>query len=63
MGVVAGSFGDLEHHGRLLLLAGLDDGLEQLHIVHVERAKGVLAFERFREQIVGVGQWHSVFRF
>ncbi len=41
---------NLEHHGRLFLLASLDDGLKQFHVVNVESAQGVFAFEGFTEQ-------------
>ena len=42
VGVLPRAFGDLEHHGRFFLFAGLDDGLEQLHVVDVERAEAYL---------------------
>ena len=59
VGVLAGALGDLEHHGRLFLFAGFDDGLEQFHVVDVESAEGVFALERFGEQVFGMCQWHS----
>ncbi len=49
MRVLAGALGNLKHHGSLLLFAGLDDGLEQLHVVHVEGAEGVFALEGLGE--------------
>ena len=59
MGVIAGSLGDLQHHWGLLFLAGLNDGLEQLHVVHVESTEGVFALQGLREQFARVGQWHK----
>jgi hypothetical protein len=50
-GILAGALGDLEHDRRFFLLAGLDDGLEQLHVIDVEGAEGVFAFEGFGEQV------------
>ena len=62
VGVAAGAFGDLEHDRRLFLFAGLDDGLEQLHVVDVESAQRVFALEGLGEQVFGMCQWHK-FRF
>src|SRR5947209_18866593 len=59
VGRLAGPFRDLQHHRGFLLLAGLDDGLEQLHIIDIERAERVLAFERLGKQIFRVSQWHK----
>ena len=59
MRVIAGALGDLQHHRSLLFFAGLDDGLEQLHVVHVEGAEGVFALQGLREQVARVGQWHK----
>jgi hypothetical protein len=58
-GVLAGAFGNLEHDGRLFLFASLDDGLEEFHVVDVERAQGVFAFEGFGEQVFCMCQWHK----
>ena len=58
VGVLAGALGNLEHDGRLLLLASLDDGLEQLHVVDVEGAQGVFALEGLGEQVFSMCQWH-----
>jgi hypothetical protein len=57
-GVLARAFGDLEHDGRLFLLASLNDGLQQLHIIDVKSADGVFALERLGEQVFGMCQWH-----
>ena len=38
-------------HRRLFLFASLDDGLNELHVVDVERADGVFAFQRFRKKV------------
>ena len=59
MCILPRTFGDLEHDRRLFLFAGLHDGLEQLHIVDVERADGVFAPERLGKEFSGVGQWHK----
>lgn len=59
MGIVPRPLGDLEHHGRLLLLAGLDDGLQQFHVVHVERAQRVLALQRLGKKVFRMGEWHK----
>ena len=59
VGVLARSLGNLEQDRSFFLLAGLDDGLEQLHVVHVEGADGVFAFECFGEEFSGVCQWHN----
>jgi len=50
----------LKDQRRFLLFAGLNDGLDQFHVVYVERAKGVFAFERFGEQIACMCQWHKL---
>ena len=62
MRVITGTARNLEHHWRLFFLAGLDDGLRHLHVVHVERAEGVLAFQGLGEQIVGMCEWHKILR-
>ena len=59
VGVLARALGNLEHDRSFFLLAGLDNGLEQLHVVHVEGADGVFAFECFDEEFSGVCQWHN----
>jgi hypothetical protein len=46
---LAGAFGNLQHHGCFFFFAGFDDGLEQFHVVDVESAKRVFAFQGFRE--------------
>ena len=60
VGVLARALGNLEHHRRLFLFARLDDGLKQFHVVDVERAEGVFAFQRLREKFPGVCQWHKL---
>ena len=58
VGVFAGALGDLEHHRSLFLLAGFNDRLEQLHVVHVERAKRVLSLQGFGEKVACMCQRH-----
>ena len=58
VGVLAGAFGNLEHQRRLFLFAGLDDGLDEFHVVDVERAERVFAFQRLCKQLFGMCQWH-----
>jgi hypothetical protein len=55
VGVLAGALGDLEHQGGFFLLAGFDDGLNELHVVDVESAEGVFALEGLGEEVFGVG--------
>ena len=58
-GILSGAFGNLEHDGRLLLLASFDDRLEEFHVVNIEGTEGVFAFKRFGEQIFSMCQWHK----
>ena len=51
VGVLARALGNLEHQRRLFLFARLDDGLDEFHVVHVERAEGVFALQRLRKQV------------
>jgi hypothetical protein len=53
--ILPGALGDLEHDRGLFLLAGFNDGLEQLHVVHVECPQGILAFECSGKEIACVG--------
>ena len=59
--VLARALGNLEHQRRFFLLARLDDGLDEFHVVHVERAQRVFALQRLRKQIPSVCQWHNFF--
>ena len=43
VGICAGALGNLQDDGSLLLLAGLGDALDDLHVVYVESANGVAA--------------------
>jgi hypothetical protein len=58
MGILTRSARDLQHDRGFFLFTGLDDGLEQFHVVYVESPEGVFSFERLSEQFFGVGQWH-----
>ena len=60
VGVLARAFGNLEHDGRLFLFAGLNDGLEQFHVVDVKGPQRVFALQRLGEQFFGMCQWHKV---
>ena len=59
VGVLARALGNLEDERGFFLFAGLDDGLDEFHVVDVERAEGVFAFERLGEQVFGMCQWHK----
>ena len=59
IGVLAGALGNLQHHRRFFLFAGFDDRLEQFHVVDVESAERVFAFQGFGEQVFGMCQWHK----
>src|ERR1041384_6704750 len=59
VGAMARSAGDLQHQRGLLLLAGLDDGLDEFHVVDVESAQRVFTLERLGEQIASVCEWHG----
>jgi len=61
IGVLARALGNLEDQRRLFLLARLDDGLNELHVVDVERAESVFALQRLRKKFSGVCQWHNSF--
>lgn len=63
VGIFAGAAGDLQHDRGFFLLAGLDDGLDEFHVVDVESAEGVFAFEGLGEQIFGVCQRHNLLVF
>ena len=54
------ALGNLKHHRRFLLFARFHNGLEQLHVVDVEGANRVFAFQCFGKQFSGMGQWHSL---
>ena len=56
---MARTLGNLEHQRGFFLFAGLDDGLDEFHVVDVESAEGVFAFERLGEQVFGMCQWHK----
>lgn len=58
VGILPGAFGNLEHDGRFFLFASLDDSLEELHVVYVKSAEGVLSLKRFGKQICRMCQWH-----
>ena len=62
VGVLAGAFGNLQHHGSFFFFACLDDGLEQFHVIDVKRPEGVFALQRLGEQVFSMCQWH-IFRF
>jgi hypothetical protein len=46
VGVGTRALGDLEDDRGLFLFAGLDDGLDEFHVVDVESTEGVFALER-----------------
>jgi hypothetical protein len=54
VGVLAGALGNLQHERGFFLFASLNDGLDEFHVVHVEGAQGVFAFERLGEQVFGM---------
>ena len=58
VGVLTGSFGNLEHNRGFFLFARFNDGLEQFHVVDVEGAESVFALQGFGEEVFGVCQWH-----
>ena len=59
VGVGARTFGNLEDQRGFFLFTGLDDGLDEFHVVDVESAEGIFAFERLGEQVFGMCQWHK----
>jgi hypothetical protein len=59
VGVLAGALGNLEDQRRFFLFAGLNDGLDEFHVVDVERAERVFALQRLRKQFFGMCQWHK----
>src|SRR5579864_1424676 len=59
IGVLASAFGNLEHDRSFFLLASLDDGLQEFHIVDVEGAQGVFALEGLGEKLASMSQWHK----
>jgi len=42
--ILPGALGYLEHQWGFFLFASLDNGLQQLHIIHVKRAQAYLPF-------------------
>ena len=60
VGVLARALGNLEHDRSLFLLAGLYNRLEQLHVVHVEGAEGILPLQRLGKEVSRMCQWHSI---
>ena len=49
VGILAGAFGNLEHHRRFFLFASLHNRLEQFHVVHVKCAQRIFALQRLGE--------------
>lgn len=47
VGIVARALAHLQDHGAFGLGSGLDDGLELLHVVEIERGDGVAALMAF----------------
>ena len=58
VGVGAGTLGNLQNNGSLLLLAGLSDGLNDLHVVDVESADGVAAVVSLLEHLGSINKSH-----
>ena len=54
VGVVARALGDLQDHRGFLLGAGLDDGLELLHVVEIERRDRIASLHRLGKHLSGV---------
>ena len=59
IGILPCSFGNLKHHGCLFLFASLHNCLKKFHVVDIEGAERVFAFERLGKQLSRVCQWHS----
>ena len=59
VGVLARALGNLEDQRGFFLFAGFDNRLDEFHVVDVESAEGVFAFECFSEQVFGMCQWHK----
>ena len=59
VGVGTRTLGNLQHQRGFFLFASLNDGLDEFHIVDVESAEGVFAFECFGEQVFSMCQWHK----
>ena len=58
VGVGAGTLGNLQDNRSLLLLAGLGDGLDDLHVVDVESADGVAAVVSLLKHLSSINQRH-----
>ena len=58
VGVGAGTLGNLQDNRSLLLLAGLSDGLNDLHVVDVESTDGVAAVVSLLKHLSSINQRH-----
>ena len=58
LGIGPGAFADLQDEGGVLLDGGLGDALDDLHVVHVERADGVAAVVGLLEHLFGGDDCH-----
>ena len=60
LGILARAGGHLQDQGGIHLRCGLGDALDDLHIVHVERADGIAAFIGFPEHFLRRYDWHDI---
>ena len=60
-GILTGRAGNLQDNGAVQLLAGVNDTLDDLHVVDVESADGVAALVGLLEHFFGVYECHSLF--
>ena len=59
VGIGTGALGDLKDQRSLLLLGGLSDALDDLHVVDVESADSVSAAVSFLKHLSSGDQWHN----
>ncbi len=60
VGIVACAFGNLKDNGGFLFSRSLDDGLELLHVVEVERGDSISASDGLLEHLAGVNKAESL---
>ncbi len=56
IGIVAGTFGNLEDYRGFFLGSSLDDGLELLHVVEVESRDGISPLDGLGKHLTSVNQ-------
>ena len=59
VGIGAGTLGNLQDQRGAEVLGSFGDALDDLHIIHVERADGIPTVIRFFKHLPGGNKWHN----